>query len=79
MLPLILFALFSSGFADVDCEYNITTPVAVNHYTSTKIAQKYNLGYEDFFKLNSGLKTDCNNIQPNAEYCVDGRKLLPDE
>ncbi|OAL54647.1 hypothetical protein IQ07DRAFT_628421 [Pyrenochaeta sp. DS3sAY3a] len=44
----------------------------VNYYTCTEICNMYEITTDYFFSLNPTLETDCSNIQPKSEYCIDG-------
>ena len=62
---------------DVICEWSTTTKSSVNYYTCTELADKYGTLIDDFFELNPILNRECDNIQPDTQYCVIGCKYLP--
>jgi hypothetical protein len=62
---------------DVVCEWSTTTKSSVNYYTCTELADKYGTPIDEFFKLNPTLNQECDNIQPDTQYCVIGCRFLP--
>jgi hypothetical protein len=75
LAKLVESAKFAVG--DVICEWTTTTKSSVNYYTCTELADKYGTPIDDFFKLNPTLNRECDNIQPDTQYCVIGCKFLP--
>jgi hypothetical protein len=62
---------------DIVCEWSTTTKSSVNYYTCTELADKYGTPLDEFFKLNPTLNPECENIQPDTQYCVIGCRFLP--
>lgn len=60
---------------EISCRYWGDTPEEVSYFTCSDLATRYEITNEQFFFLNPGLKDDCSNIEPLAEYCVDGCEL----
>lgn len=59
----------------INCRAYGRTYDDVNYYTCTQLADMYGIVVDTLFKLNPDLETDCSNIKPNSEYCVDGCEL----
>ena len=57
---------------DVNCRYDARTEANVSNATCAQLATKYGVALDKFFVLNPLLETDCSNIQPDTDYCVEG-------
>lgn len=76
--PVITDGDIAAG--QVNCRYTDSTEdMDINYYTCTALATKYGISVETFFLLNPDLKTDCSNIQPDTDYCVQGCKIPSDD
>jgi hypothetical protein len=56
----------------VVCRYTAFTSNTVNYYTCQELSDRYNIGVDEFFKLNPAVANTCDNVQVNFEYCVRG-------
>lgn len=78
--PVAISPLISDGNVapgEVNCRWTDTTlGLDINYYTCTALAIDYGITIETFFLLNPDLKTDCSNIRPDTEYCVQGCKIF---
>lgn len=79
IVPVTISRVITDGDippGQVNCRYTDTTEdMDINYYTCTALAIKYDISVETFFLLNPDLKTDCSNIQPGTDYCVQGCKI----
>ncbi|KAH6983654.1 hypothetical protein BKA56DRAFT_439171, partial [Ilyonectria sp. MPI-CAGE-AT-0026] len=57
---------------DVNCRDWGKTYKTVNYYSCKKMALKYGIDIEFFFKLNPILDPDCEDITPYTQYCIAG-------
>jgi hypothetical protein len=60
---------------EVNCRNWGNTYEDVNYYTCMELANRYGITIEMFFVLNPTLDPDCDNIESDSKYCVDGCKL----
>jgi hypothetical protein len=60
---------------DINCRAWMGTWDDVNYFTCKRMADSWGLSIAGFFKMNPTLKTDCSNIQPNTQYCVQACKF----
>lgn len=72
LLTALLAADVQAAVGDIVCRYNATSPEAVNYYTCTELALRYETDLEMFFTLNPSMDRDCATIKPNTEYCIKG-------
>ncbi|KAI1123310.1 hypothetical protein F5Y10DRAFT_281060 [Nemania abortiva] len=57
---------------ELNCRSTPQTYDDVGYWSCAQIASAYYITIERFFELNPELAPDCEGIQPNTEYCVDG-------
>lgn len=62
---------------DINCRSYGRVYDNVGYWSCNQLAQTYGITIEKFWMLNPELAPDCEGIQPNTEYCVDGCKSCP--
>ncbi|KAH7123362.1 hypothetical protein B0J13DRAFT_455887 [Dactylonectria estremocensis] len=60
---------------DINCRLSTVTEPKVDSKTCAFLANKYHTTVDTFLDLNPGLDRDCDSIEPDTRYCVEGCKL----
>ncbi|KAH7153577.1 hypothetical protein EDB81DRAFT_791627 [Dactylonectria macrodidyma] len=60
------------GPGEINCRLGTTTGLQVDSNTCASIANKYHITVDTFLDLNPRLGSNCESIQPDTMYCVEG-------
>ncbi|KAH6624478.1 hypothetical protein B0J18DRAFT_180146 [Chaetomium sp. MPI-SDFR-AT-0129] len=68
--PYVRAATVNPG--DINCRSWAQTYDNVGYWSCSQLADDFGITLDKFWMLNPTLAPDCEGIQPNTEYCVDG-------
>lgn len=68
--PFVRAATIEPG--EINCRSWTQTYDNVGYWSCSQLADDFGITLDKFWLLNPKLAPDCEGIQPNTEYCVDG-------